>query len=508
MADLLWESALSLEQKEYLGTLRRSGTHLLDLINDVLDISKIEAGHLHLERLPFDLNEVLDKCGEAFALRAQEKKLELIVYTEPDVPTDLMGDARALRQVIWNLLGNAIKFTERGEITLRVALERDAPHRGLRFTVTDTGIGIPSEKQTTLFERFAQADSSITRIYGGTGLGLAISRKLVELAGGRMWCESYVGKGSTFSFALPFDLAITPTTDQGSQHIDLSGQRAHLAIAHPGILEQVRDWFLAEKASVSHAKDVETALAQFSDAMGSACSYSLLVLELGASDVESPRFMKSITDARDAGVAVIVIVSDVRSSVISACYRLGLGAYVTKPITRRKLREALVRAWQKRSKISPPRPVPSAVVRNERPGRILMAEDSPDNQRLIQLYLKQTEHRIDVAENGTRAVEMYKRGRYDLVLMDIQMPIMDGLTATRKIRQWELESNVGSVPIIALTAHAMKEEVDKSFDAGCSGHLIKPIRKATLLAELQKWMKPEVTGDETATRDRPREGIG
>jgi two-component system, sensor histidine kinase and response regulator len=489
MADLLWESPLSVEQKEYLGTLRRSSTHLLDLINDILDLSKIEAGHVNLEHLPFDLNEVLDKCGEAFALRAQAKGLELIVSADPDVPTDLVGDARALRQVIWNLLGNAVKFTERGEISLRVSNDRDANRTDvLCFTVSDTGIGIPPEKQALLFQRFTQVDSSTTRMYGGTGLGLAISKRLVELAGGRIWLESDVGKGTRFTFTLPFEILKIPNSEQPPRRIDLSGIRIQLAIAHPGTLEVVRECLLAQKAIVSHAEDVEAALAQISEARRVQTPYSLLVLDLGTSRLESTGLMNLLPDARDSGVTVILIVSDVRSSMISSCYRLGLGGYVTKPITRRKLDDVIVRAWQKRSKSSEQQDASLPEVRNICNATILMAEDSADNQRLIQLYLKGTGHRLDIAENGRIAVEMYKNGQYDLVLMDMQMPVMDGLAATTQIRKWEKESNAVSVPIVALTAHALKDEIERSLTAGCSSYLAKPIRKVTLLTEIQRLM--------------------
>ncbi len=490
MADLLWESSLTSEQKEYLGILRRSSTHLLELINDILDIAKVEAGRLKLEQAPFDLNEVLDKCAEALALRAQEKGLELIVSTAPDVPTDLLGDARALRQVIWNLLGNAIKFTERGEICLRVSNDHEGKQPGaLLFTVSDTGIGIPTEKQAVIFERFTQADSSTTRLYGGTGLGLAICRQLVELAGGRIWLESYVGKGSTFYFTSQFGVSPRPNAGSPSASVDLTGVRVLLAMKQGGSRQVVREFFTSQRAIVAQAEDEESAAAQVNEAAEAGTPYELLLLDLTHQSVEiSARPLKLITRCRDRGTKIIVIVPDVRSSIIAACYRLGLGGYVTRPVTRRKLEQVLHRAWHKRSdqgereeSVSPAATASSGVA-------ILMAEDSPDNQRLIQSYLKETGYRLDVVENGRAAYDQYRRGKYDLVLMDIQMPVMDGLKATTKIREWEKKSNGSPVPIIALTAHALKEEVEKSFAVGCSAHLTKPLKKTTLLAEIRKYL--------------------
>jgi PAS domain S-box-containing protein len=347
IADLLAKTALTPEQDKFVQIFRRSGENLLNLINDILDLSKVEASQLDLERIGFSLSDHLEKVMEMVAPRAQEKRLALVCEIAPGVSNELIGDPTRLRQVLLNLLGNAIKFTERGSVSLRVETDAngEAP-TALRFTVTDTGIGIPDDKLDRVFERFTQADSSTTRRFGGSGLGLTISRRLVELMGGRIWVESEVDKGSLFAFVVPFEVA---------------------------------------------------------------------------------------------------------------------------PLTRRPA-AILVGA-------SPEAPRPAL--------RILMAEDSPDNRTIALAYLEDTPYVVDVAENGVLACEMFKAGRYDLVLMDRQMPAMDGLTATRTIRAWEQANDRPPTPIIALTASALKGDRESCLAAGCTAYLTKPIRQDVLLQAIK-----------------------
>lgn len=489
MTELLWETPLCPEQQEYLGTICRSSKNLLDLINDILDISKIEAGHFALEKAPFDLNEVLERSAEALASRAQQKGLEMVISMEPDIPTDLVGDSRALRQIIWNLLGNAIKFTERGEIYLRVSRDRTANQPdALLFTVSDTGIGIPSDKQGLIFERFTQADSSTTRNYGGTGLGLAIVKRLVGLAGGKIWVESAVGKGSTFAFTIPFALSTTGHIEVLSRGIELRHMKVQLSITQSRTLEALHEHLAGQKATVTQVENPEAAVKQIVEAMHGPSPYHLFILDVTLLAHEPTRLTDLLSAARNTGTVVIVIVPDVRSSVISACYRLAIGGYVTKPITRKKLDEVLMRAWEKQRTTAVKPVAPEAPVETSSRARILMAEDSVDNQTLVRAYLKHTGHQLDIAENGQVAFQMYTQGGYDLVLMDMQMPLMDGLTATMKIREWEQKTGGRAIPIVALTAHALKEEVERTLAAGCSSHLMKPIHKATLLTEIQTWI--------------------
>jgi PAS domain S-box-containing protein len=351
IADLLAKTPLTPEQDNYVQIVRRAGDNLLHLVNDILDLSKVEASQLELERTRFSLHDLLGKVTEMVAVRAQEKGLALVCDIAEDVPRDLVGDPTRLRQVLLNLLGNALKFTEAGEVVLRVTAAADATSAVVRFTISDTGIGIAAGKLGAVFERFTQADSSTTRRYGGSGLGLTISRRLVELMGGRIAVESVLGEGSVFSFAVPLEI-------------------------------------------------------------GSGAAYR-------------------------------------------AAESVGMGPEVSLP-----------------------------------PLRILLVEDSPDNRTITVAYLRDTPYQVDIAENGEVACAMFIARRYDLVLMDRQMPVMDGLTATRAIRAWEQEHRRSPTPIIALTASALKGDQEKFVAAGCSAYLSKPIKQDVLLQAIRELSSP------------------
>jgi signal transduction histidine kinase/CheY-like chemotaxis protein len=490
MADLLSESALSPEQHAQVGILRRSSTTLLDLINDILDLARVESGHIGLEQIRFDLHEVLDKSTELMALRAQEKRLDLLVSTASDVPIGLIGDPHRLRQVIVNLVGNAIKFTERGEVAVRVTNDTGANPAGtLRFAVSDTGIGISSDKLGVVFERFTQADGSTTRLYGGTGLGLAICKQLIERMGGRIWVESSLGKGSVFYFTVPFSIPQSEEAPEALPGIELMGVRTLVVSSNKGNRELVKETLQSWGATVSETRDEESALTVLAQVERGENPYRLLFLDLGDVDLDgSPNRMQLINAAKDASMAVIIVVSDVRSSNIRYVYNLGLGGYVCKPLTKRKLEHVIAKAMSRSTNV-PRHDSPNTPTELDQDVTILLADDSADNRTLIQSYLKHSGYQLDIAETGKVAFEMCQTRKYDLVLMDVQMPVMDGHTATRMIRNWEKESNVNAIPIIALTAHAFQEEIQKSVSAGCSDHLTKPIKKDTLLNAMQKWIK-------------------
>ena len=489
MSDLLSEGALSPEQQEQLGIVRRSSTHLLDLINDILDLAKVESGHVALEQIRFDLQEVLDKATEFMALRAQEKGLELLVSTASDVPIGLIGDPYRLRQVMVNLVGNAIKFTERGAVAVRVTNDHAASQSGtLRFAVSDTGIGIPPDKLGAVFERFTQADGSTTRLYGGTGLGLAIAKQLIERMGGRIWVESAPGKGSVFSFTAHFGIPERQSTAEASPGIELRGVRTLLVSENEGSRRLVEEALESWGATVSEPGDAVSALRKLAEVRGEGTPYRLLFLDLEDLDLEcAPNRMQLIRAAKDSGLTIIVFVSDIRSANIRYAYSLGLGGYVTKPLTKRKLAQVIGMAM-KRGASGPGHGSPITSLGPDHTVAILLADDSADNRVLIQAYLKQSGYQLDMAETGKAAFEMSQARKYDVVLMDVQMPVMDGHTATRMIRDWEKQSNASPTPIIALTAHAYQEDIQKSLAAGCSDHLAKPIRKDALLKAMQKWI--------------------
>ncbi len=367
MADLLAETDLSTEQKQFVQLFRSAGENLLLLINDILDLSKIEAGGVDLEAVPFYIRELTEKTFQVIEVRAREKSLDLSFQIDDDVPLCLMGDPHRLRQIFTNLLGNAIKFTDHGSVDIRIESDSESRAEGhLKFTVSDTGIGIPEDRLESVFSKFSQADSTTTRKYGGTGLGLSITRQLVEKMGGAIYVESRLGQGSRFIFTAKF--------------------------------------------GVSNEAQAQEALANSISFFG---------------DKSKTLLQKNIQPATDKN--------------------------------------------------------------QEAPFKILMAEDSEDNQLLIQLYLKKTGYHLEIVGNGEQAVEQLVADHYDLVLMDMQMPLMDGYTAAKKIRQWEANKKDAPVPFIALTAHALQGEREKCIDAGCSDYLAKPIKKEKLLTLLEDY---------------------
>lgn len=491
MADLLWETQLTPEQRKYLRIFRRAGGTLLNLINDILDLSKVEAGHLELESIEFDLSEVIDKAIEILAMRANEKGLELACHLAPDVPCFLIGDPTRLTQILINLIGNALKFTEKGSVIVRVTNDPDAQTPGaIRFSVSDTGIGIPSDKLDTIFESFTQAHASTSRQYGGTGLGLAISKHLAERMGGRIWVDSAVGQGSTFHCSVTLHIQPHPSVQKPPSHINLTGIRTLVVDDHPTNLLILRETLGAWGAQVTEANDGETALTELRRATDADKPYELLLLDCHMPGMNGFQVAEAIkASSLGKGLTVIMLTSDHWADDIARTYDLGLGGYLVKPIRRGDLFQAISIALgrAKGMAIPPAEPVNAPPLPTTRQLRVLLVEDSPDNQLLIRSYLKQTDHRLDVADHGAIALEKFKNGHYDLILMDMQMPVMDGYTATRAIRKWERDHDLPATQIIALTALALKEEAAKIFEAGCNTHVTKPVKKTTLLELLRAY---------------------
>jgi PAS domain S-box-containing protein len=505
MADLLQETTLDPEQLQYVQTFQSAGENLLNIINDILDISKVEAGRVQLETTGFDLNEMIENICEVMAIRAHEKGLELTCNIMPDVPTSLLGDPVRLRQILINLMGNAIKFTGKGEVAVQVERQKSGgrdPGPGvggqgagdgqveLVFSVTDTGIGIPLEKIDTIFEVFSQADSSTTRKYGGTGLGLSISKKLVELMDGDIRVDSKPGHGSTFSFTVRFKVQRILSEKTESLPLDLKGFRVLVVddnATNRLILSKVLSGL---GAVVTEAQNGDRGLAELKRALETAEPFQLALIDGRMPEMDgfelAGRIKETAGKIRDT--SIMMLTSDNRRDDIARCRKLGISTYLVKPVKRSALLDAIAVTLGR--KTAPPvervrdfNPVDSSKVR---PLNILLVEDSKDNRLLIQAYFKKTSDNIEIAENGEIAVEKFKSGKYDIVLMDVQMPVMDGYTATGEIRKWEKNKGGSETPIIALTAHAMTEDFQKSIDAGCTDHLTKPIKKAILMETIQK----------------------
>ncbi len=485
MADLLWETQLAPEQRKYLRVFRRAGGTLLNLINDILDLSKVEAGHLELESITFDLNEVIDKTIELLAMRANEKELELACHIAADVPCLLIGDPTRLTQILINVIGNAVKFTEKGSVIVRITNDPEVNKPGaIRFSITDTGIGIPADQLASIFESFTQAHASISRQYGGTGLGLAIAKHLIERMDGWIRVDSTVGQGSTFHCSVQLRVQAHPCTRHPTPYIHLAGIRTLVVDDHPTNLLILRETLGGWGAQVSEADSGESALAELRRAADAHTPYQLLLLDCRMSGMNGFQVAAAIkTSGLSERLTVIMLTSDHWADDIAQTYDLGLGGYLVKPIRRADLYQAISIALGRTKGAAAPlaEPVHGPPLPMTRPLQILLVEDSPDNQLLIRSYLKHTEHQLDVADHGVIALEKVMHGHYDIILMDMQMPVMDGYTATRAIRAWERDHALPPTRIVALTALALKEEAAKIFEAGCDTHITKPVKKATLL---------------------------
>ena len=503
MSDMLSEGELNVEQRHYLDIIRSNGAILLDLINDILDLAKIESGHLSFEEVDFDIRELVDTVAETMGLRAHQKQLELTGHVASDVPRTLVGDPLRLRQVIVNLLGNAVKFTTEGGIVLSVSVARADCGSGttlIRFSVTDTGIGISSDKTDTIFSAFTQADSSTTRNYGGTGLGLTIVKRLVEMYRGAITVNSEVGKGSTFIFTAEFKTHLGHVTAAPAvTNVDLAGARILVVddtAANRMILQQA---LTSIGVNVTCVESGQAALDEIDSAAAAGESYRAMILDCrmpSMDGIEVAAKVRLRERAPGDGPIIMMLTSDDMAGTMKRAREVGIQTYLIKPIRRADLFKALGRALGDAGGLSQ---LTSSSDRNEvdstlrsdvfdeaRALKVLLVDDSRDNLALVHAYFKKLPYAIDDAENGAVAVEKFKTGTYDVVLMDIEMPVMDGYTATRAIRAIERESGRGRVPIIALTASVLVEALKKARDAGCDAHVAKPVKKAVLLAAMQK----------------------
>ena len=486
MTDLALDTELTSEQREYLETVKLSADSLLTVVNDILDFSKIEAGKIDLEMMDFNVRDDLEATLKTLAFRSDEKGLELLCEVAPEVPEMALGDSNRLRQIIVNLVGNAIKFTDEGEVALKVQV--DAEEAGdcvLHFTVSDTGMGIPPEKLKLIFEPFSQADNSTTRKYGGTGLGLTISTRLVEMMYGKIWVESEVGRGSQFHFT------VRVGTSQKSVEVGriappevLRGVKVLVADdnrTNRRILEGMLKRWEMNSTSVDEG---EKALAELSSAYQAGVPYGLILTDMHMPKMDGFELIERIRQNPELSTAIIMMLTSAGHRGDAArCQDLGVAAYLLKPIRQSELREAIARVLGARSEQGAIPLItryslgdalePMSVL------RILVAEDNPVNQRLAARLLEKRGHRVTVTANGREAVEAIQKQAYDLILMDVQMPEMDGFEATVAIR--DIEKQTGNhVPIIALTAHAMKGDRERCLVAGMDAYLSKPIRSQEL----------------------------
>jgi len=482
--ELVLDTELAPEQRRALELVRTSSEALLTILNDILDYSKIEAEHLELEAIAFDLPKVVHATATLLAVRAREKHLELTVDVPPDVPQMVRGDPTRVRQVLMNLIGNAIKFTDQGEVDVSASVaRRDAGAATVQFRVRDTGIGISAEQLGTIFQEFTQADASMTRRYGGTGLGLAISRRLVALMGGELAVTSEVGRGSEFSFALSFLLEEAQAKARAA--VSLGGRRLLVVDDNETNRRIVRDMLGAEGMAVHEAPRADAGLEALRRAARAGAPYDLAILDAQMPDQDG--FELATVIRADRGLAqtrLLILTSAGQRGDGERCRQLGIQAYLTKPIARADLVEAVGTVLA--GAVSAPGEADlvtrHSIAESRHALRILLAEDNPVNQQVATAMLVKRGHQVDVVSNGREAVDAVVRERYDVVLMDIQMPEMDGFEATAKIRALPQGR---TLPIIALTAHALSGERERCLERGMSGYLAKPFKAHDLFAVVE-----------------------
>jgi len=510
MTELALDTELSPLQKDYLESVMVSADSLLCLINDILDFSKIEAGQLKLEEINFNLQDSLDETMSVLAIRAEKKGLELVYRVSPDIPESLMGDPTRLRQVLLNLMNNAIKFTEEGEITIDVRLvSKTADKAVLQFFVTDTGIGIPREKQKSIFNTFQQADGSTTRKFGGTGLGLSISSKLVEMMGGKIWIESPLkkkgtekgGPGSGFHFTACFKLQKKKRIKSSSHKVGINLKNLPVLVVDDNttncrILKEIfKNWGMKPKTVESG----KTALVQIHHAIETGRTFPLIILDANMPEMDGFELAEKIKEyPEQAKVTIMMLSSSDRKTDIQRCKELGISAYLIKPVKQSELYNAVVNTLNEcmGSKLKKPIHIKQEGKRlNTRMKatqeniqtllKVLLAEDNAINRKLAEALILKKGWQVVSVSNGLMAVEKAFSQKFDVILMDVQMPEMDGYEATAAIRKQEKASG-SHTPIIAMTAHAMKGDKEKCLDRGMDDYISKPMKAEVLYRTIEK----------------------
>jgi PAS domain S-box-containing protein len=489
MLELASQTKLNPEQKELLTVAEESAGTLLSVVNDVLDFSKIEAGKLELEKREMDIYDIAAEAARTVLVRAHQKKLDLLYHVAADVPPHVIGDSARLKQVLINLLGNAVKFTERGEIILRVETEAcSANEIDLRFSVSDTGMGIPPEKQKTVFQPFSQADNSVTRRFGGTGLGLAISTKIVDLMKGRIWVESEAGKGSTFFFTAKFEPGSPAVASPEAATVaQLQGVRALIVDAHSTSRSFLREILTSRGAEVVDVSTAEKGLEELNRAVREAKPFRLLLSDNHPPDTDGCALVEQVKHSPGPLPGIVMMLTSLDyQNTIARCRRLGIIAHLMKPFKRSELLSAVGRALPESNlDDAASRPASDVDRRATRPLRILLAEDNLVNQMVATRMLQKLGYSVEVVENGRQALEKVKSGSIDLVFMDGHMPEMDGLAATRAIREWESRRGT-HIPIIAMTAMAMNGDQEACLRAGMDAFIPKPIDMKVIRETIQQ----------------------
>lgn len=527
MTELLLDSALAPEQREYLLTVKSSAESLLTIINDILDFSRIEAGRMTLESIDFSIAAVISETIRVLALRSHQKGVELYSVIDPDVPAVLRGDPVRLRQVLTNLIGNAIKFTDQGEVEVRVALgAREGSKAGLAFSVRDTGIGIAPDKQEAVFGAFSQADSSTTRKYGGTGLGLAICRHLVDLMDGSIQVSSEPGVGSCFSFNVRLDVVADAKPPVLGP---LRGGRILVAAVNEGFGRSICAMLKACGIASRCVQSGEAALEALAAAHERNDPFAFVLMDAAMPDPGGFDLARRYHEAAPwLDRIVMMLSSHSQRNDLARCHQLGLKSRISKPFSRDDLIEALQVAHcgdqagdEVIGAFDPEKSLTEILCEMDAPQRkleILLVEDNPVNQTVATRMLEKIGHRVTVANNGEEAVEAFDGGRFDLILMDLQMPVMGGLEATQAIRarearrSWAIQGDWRPIPIVAMTAHAMAGDRERCLEAGMDDYVSKPIRPADLVAAIGRMCEPVsdagVDGDKSLLEAEGGDGSG
>jgi two-component system, sensor histidine kinase and response regulator len=497
MTSLLMDTELTTEQREYAETIKDCTSSLLGIINDILDFSKMESGKLDFEILDFDLRTTLEDLMGSLAVSADAKGLELTCLIDPEVPAMVQGDPGRLRQILTNLIGNAIKFTPQGEVSLHVSVDHEDENRTwIRFSVKDTGIGIPEDKLRILFHPFVQADASITRRYGGSGLGLSISRQLAEMMGGKIGVESEESKGSTFWTIIPLTKQTTPWEGKEEGTVDLEGTRILVVDDNKTNRKVLTGMLQTWNCSYEEASDASSAMEKLTTTAARGIPFRIALLDMFMPGIDGESLglrIKGDPMIRDTMLVMLTSVGKRGDAV--RLERAGFSAYLTKPVKKSLLYDCLLNVLncERNGKSSHNRIITRHTIAESRKKRvrILLAEDNIVNQKLAVRVLEKMGYQADVVANGLEVLRALETVPYGVVLMDVQMPEMDGIEATRRIRsqKWPLQDP--NIPIIALTAHAMKKDQQECFDAGMNDYLAKPIQPEELVRVISRWVSTQ-----------------